>query len=280
MLTWVSPKEEIAMHKKRNTRLQKSLGYLACAVALSVSAGASTQAIAQSNDADKILKAMSDYVSSQRTISASVDTSIEIVSHDLQKIQFTSSGQVMFSRPDKLHLRRTGGYANTELFFDGKTFSIQERDRNIFMQAEAAGSVDELVQRLRDEFQVDIPGADLLLSKPYDQLIEGVVDAKHVGQGVIDGVECEHLAFRTLDTDWQIWVEIGPRPIPRQYVITSKGVTAAPQYTLRIKSWQTDVAFGPDTFVFRAPPNARKVESRDLAEIDEVPPGFVMGDKK
>jgi hypothetical protein len=54
----------------------------------------------------------------------------------------------------------------------------------------------------------------LLLTHVYDQLIEGVLEAKHIGQGVIDGVECEHLAFRNGNTDWQIWIEFGARPIP------------------------------------------------------------------
>ena len=29
-----------------------------------------------------------------------------------------------------------------------------------------------------------------------------------MGRGVIDGIECEHLAFRNPDTDWQLWVEV------------------------------------------------------------------------
>ena len=59
-----------------------------------------------------------------------------------------------------------------------------------------------------------MPGTDLLLTSSFDELMQGVIDGKHIGQGVIDGVECEHLAFRNADTDWQIWVETGARPIP------------------------------------------------------------------
>ena len=57
-----------------------------------------------------------------------------------------------------------------------------------------------------------------------------------MGRGVIDGIECEHLAFRNVDTDWQLWVEVGDPPIPRKMVITSKTTNSAPQYTLRVKS--------------------------------------------
>jgi hypothetical protein len=74
-----------------------------------------------------------------------------------------------------------------------------------------------------------LPGADLLLSNAYDVLMADVQEAKYIGRGVIDGVECEHLAFRNFDTDWQLWVEAGDSPIPRKMVITSKTLNSAPQ---------------------------------------------------
>ena len=195
---------------------------------------------AQAQDAGKIVKAMSDYVAGQKTISLTFDSDIEVVTSELQKIQFTSSGQVLLSRPDKLRATRAGGYADVELVFDGKTVTVLGKHINAFAQTDAPGTIDQLIDRLRDQYNVAMPGADLLLSRVYDELMADVIDAKHIGQGVIDGVECEHLAFRTPDTDWQLWVEIGARPIPRKYVITSKTMAGAPQYTLRIKEWRTD----------------------------------------
>src|SRR5712692_5262535 len=249
---------------------------------LAVTVSSMPRVQAQGDDARKILKAMSDYVTSQQTLSLTFDTAIEVITTEGQKIQFTSSGQVQLSRPDKLRATRTGGYADVELVFDGKTLSVLGKDENAFAQLDASGSVDALIDRLRAEFSVAMPGADLLLSRVYDELIEDVIDAKHIGRGVIDGVECEHLAFRNADTDWQIWVEVGARPIPRKYVITSKTVTAAPQYTLRIKEWKTDAVADADTFVFKPPSGVTKVDldSGVMAEFDEVPPGTPSGAKK
>ena len=161
---------------------------------------------------------------------------------------------------------------------DGKTFTVDNRDNGAFAQSPAAGSIDELVGRLRDEFFVEAPGADLLLSNTYETLTGNAIDAKHIGHGVIDGVECDHLAFRTAEVDWQIWIETGARPIPRKYVITSKTVTGMPQYTLRIKEWKTDAQIAADTFTFKAPGTAKRVDFKELAAIDEVPEGTVMGE--
>jgi hypothetical protein len=41
-----------------------------------------------------------------------------------QKIAFTSSGNVTLNRPDKIRATRTGGFANVEMVFDGKTLSL------------------------------------------------------------------------------------------------------------------------------------------------------------
>jgi hypothetical protein len=239
--------------------------------------GSSLIARAEEGDAASILKAMSDYVASQQTISAAVDTDIEIITPELQKIQFASSSQLLLNRPDKLRVSRTGGYADVEIIFDGKTATILGKHLNVFAQVDSPGSTDQLIDRLRTELSIEAPGADLLLSGAYDELMRDVLDAKHIGQGVIGGIECEHLAFRNPDTDWQIWIEVGPKPIPRKYVITSKAVTGAPQYTLLIRDWKTDAPMAPDTFAFKEPTGAKKIDVKELKDIDEVPPGVVRG---
>jgi hypothetical protein len=231
---------------------------------------AAPRARAADDDAGQIVKAMSDYLASQTTISAVFDTDIEVITPELQKVQFASSGAVQLSRPDKLHATRTGGYSDVELFFDGKTFTVYGKNINSFVQVDAPGSIDKLIDLLRAK-GVAVPGADLLFSNAYETLMADVIDAKHIGRGVVGGVECEHLAFRNEDTDWQLWVEVGANPIPRKFVITSKAVAAAPQYTLIIKDWKTDV---PDaaTFAFKPPAGATEVGLDALANLDEIPP--------
>jgi hypothetical protein len=251
-----------------------------CTVALLTASMLLQLPVAHAQDAGKIFKAMADYISSQNTISIAFDTDIEVITTELQKIQFASSGQVLLSRPDKIRASRTGGYTDVELVFDGKSVTVLGKNINAYAQAEASGTIDQLIDALRDKYNVAMPGADLLLSRVFDELMADVTDAKHIGQGVIDGVECEHLAFRNPEIDWQIWIEAGAQPIPRKYVITSKNLTGAPQYTLRIKEWRADVPITADAFAFKAPADSRKVEIAALTEIDEVPPGQATVGKK
>ena len=233
----------------------------------------------QGNDAKSVLKAMTDYMSSQKTIEITFDSDIEVITPQLEKIQFTNSGKALLSRPDKLHAHRVGGYADVELFFDGKTVSVFGKSINGYAQFDAPSTVDHLIEALRLGRGIALPGADLLLSNSYDVLVAGVKESKHIGRGVIDGVQCEHLAFRNFDTDWQLWVEVGERPIPRKLVITSKTINNAPQYTVRIKDFKTGVEPAPDAFAF-VPPDGAEILSPDaLIELDELPQGAPEGGK-
>jgi hypothetical protein len=238
----------------------------------------STPRVQAEDNATAILKSMSDYLASQKTISLTFDSDIEVLTSELQKIQFTGSGQVLLSRPDKLRATRTGGYTDVELVFDGKTATILGKHLNTYAQIESQGSIDQLINRLNSG-TVTLPGGDLLLANVFDELMMNVSEAKHIGQGVIDGIECEHLAFRNADTDWQIWIEIGPNPAPRKYVITDKSVTGAPQYTLRIKDWKTNVPVAADAYAFKAPQGAKKVDLAALSDIDEIPQGTITKPK-
>jgi hypothetical protein len=106
-----------------------------------------------------------------------------------------------------------------------------------------------------------------------------VTDAKDLGSGVIGGVECDHLAFRTKEVDWQIWIAQGARPYPCRYVITSKLVDKGPQYSVRIRDWKTGNDVASDDFSFKNLTNAKKLNMQDL-DTDELPKIFSIGTSK
>ena len=228
-------------------------------------------------DAKQLLKAMSDYLASQKAISFEYDTNLEIVTKQEQKLALASSGTLTLNRPDKLRATRTGGFADVQMVFDGKTLSLLGVDRNLYAQAEVPGTIDQLVDALRDKFNRPLPAADLLKSSPYDELMPLVVDAKDLGSGVIRGVECDHLAFRTKeDVDVQIWIAQGDRPYPCRYVVTSTKVTGWPQYTIEVSAWKTGAEVASDDFSFKVPDGAEKLQPGDLPDLDELPDIFAI----
>lgn len=243
--------------------------------AVALAAGlAGTPAQAAEADARKLLKAMSDYLGAQKTMSFDFDSNLEIVSTQDQKIALASSGTLTLNRPDKLHVARKGGFANMEMAFDGKTVTLWGKNTNLYAQVEAAGTIDQLVDVLRDKYGRPVPGADLLLADPYKELMPEVHDVKDLGSGVIQGVECDHLAFRTKEVDWQIWIAQGARPYPCRYVITSKKVAGWPQYTVDIRGWKAGAEVAPDSFKLEVPAGAKKLAPDEIRELSEIPALF------
>jgi len=241
---------------------------------------AGTAGSATPDDAMTILRSMSDYVSGQQTLELTFDSDIEVITPELEKIQFTNSGEAMLRRPDRLRAHRVGGYADVALYFDGRELSVHGRNVNGFAQAAMPGTLDQLFAALRDGHGVALPGADFLTSNPYAALAEGVLEAKHIGRGVIDGVECEHLAFRNFDTDWQLWVEASATPMPRKLVITSKTLSGGPQYTFRVKTWRAGHPIPDEAFRFVPPAGAERLDPNRLLHLDELPPESPAGGEK
>jgi hypothetical protein len=178
-----------------------------------------------------------------------------------------SSGTLTLERPDKLHATRTGGFANVEMVFDGKTLSLLGKNANLYAQVEAPGTIDHLVDELRDKYHRPVPAADLLMSDPYKELMAPVTDVKDLGSGVIRGVERDHLAFRTKEVDWQIWIAQGARPYPCRYVITSKKVKGS----LDIRAWKAGSDVASDAFKLEIPPGAQKLTPGQIPDLDEIP---------
>ena len=260
----------------RTAKAILSIAVLALLVGLASPPGAS----ADEAEARKLVKAMSDYMAAQNSISFQYDTIFEIVTTDKQKLALASSGTATLNRPDKIRVTRTGGFADVEFLFDGKTLTLFGKKANLYGQLEVPGTIDHLIDELRDKYGRPVPGADMLLSNVYDQLMPLVVNAKDLGSGVIGGVECDHLAFRTDEVDWQIWIAQGSRPYPCRYVITSTKVAEAPQYSLTIRDWKTGGEVKPGGFSFSNATNAKKMELTDLPDLDELPNIFAVGGKK
>jgi hypothetical protein len=246
--------------------------------AASIGLGSPTStAVADEAEAKSLFKAMSDYLAAQKTLSYDFNSMVEIVTEGGQRVGLASSGTISLSRPDKIRAMRQGGFADIELVYDGKTVSVLGKNANVYGQVNASGPIDDLVDTLRDKYHRPVPHADLIMSNVYDHLMPQVTEVKDLGRGVINGVECNHLAFRTADVDWQIWIAHGDSPYPCLYVITSPKVAGYPQYSLEIRNWKTGSDVAADDFSFKPPADAKQVDLTKLANADELPDVFVPG---
>lgn len=251
------------------------------AVALSIIVPLATvispMANADEADATRLLKSMSDYVGKQKAFSFDYNAILGIVTTDGQSLELASSGKLKLHRPDKLHASRSGGFVDTEVFFDGKTMTLLGKNANLYTQIDAPGTIDKLLNTLLTQYNIPLPAGDLLMTSSYDQLMDGVIDVKDLGSGVINGIECDYLAFRTEEVDWQIWIAQGDKPYPCRFAITSKLIEGQPQYSVQISNWKTHEIDPGWDFKFK---NSTKADKVDLQDIQNavLPQHFKQGD--
>jgi hypothetical protein len=240
---------------------RRAVGVAGVAITVALSAAPAWSQRAIDADADTILHAMTDQLKTLTSFNVEYDTDHEIVDKQGQKIQYSASGTLAVSRPSGLWMTRKGPYADVEAFFDGKAVSLYGKGLNVYAQVDSPGpSIDEALQEFRISTGLDAVGADLLAADPYLVLTDGVVSGSLVGSAYVGGVECDHLAFRNDLVDWQIWISKGNRKLPMKYVITTKWVTGAPQYTLRVRNWSTEKV-DVQMFSFKPPAGAKKLDA-------------------
>jgi hypothetical protein len=261
----------------RKSAKVSAVGISAAALALVLGLVMPSGARADEADAKNLVKAMSVYMAAQKAISFAYDANLEVVTKDHQKLALVSSGTVTLNRPDKIRATRSGGFADVEMLFDAKTLTLLGENENLYAQIDIPGTIDHLIDELKDKHDKPLPAADLLMTNVYDQLMPGVVDVKDLGSGVVGGVECDYLAFRTKEVDWQIWIAQGDRPYPCRYVIASKLIAGGPQYSIQFRDWKTGDEVAADDFNFKNSTMAKKIDLKDIPEMDELPKHFVIG---
>jgi len=210
--------------------------------------------------AKRILKEMSDYVSNQKNLSVKYDVDLEVITPNVEKIQFSSSGEVLLSRPDKIRMARSGGYADVEMTFDGKTLTIYGKHNKTLHSSRHPGSFDGPDRAASEKSTgFEIPGADLLLAKPYEVLMEDVLEAKYIGHACgwhrvrAPGLPQFRHRLAALGRARQ-----PPDPAPS---MSSRPKRWQPHPNTRcvIKEWKTDVAPDADAFTFKKPDGVQLV---------------------
>lgn len=215
---------------------------------------------ARSAKADGILKNMSDYMAGLKSFSVRTTNTMEYIDTDGQKLDFTTHGDASVVRPDRLVAHRTGANQGASIYYDGKNVTVYSKRENLYAVAPTPAGFDNALDFMRDLIQLDVPGADLLYSDIDSGLTWDEIGSSYIGKEAIDGKSVDHLAFRTRDVDFQIWIQDGDRPLPMRYLITSKWVTGAPQFGVEMSDWVVNPRLSEKTFEFKPPAGATKID--------------------
>ena len=246
-------------------RLSSWLWPTLAAVAVAWPASGHAQASDIDPDALSLLRKSTDYLAATKQFSLVTDTTIEAVLPDGQKLQFGHRVAVTVERPNKMLAERIGELIAQTFYYDGKTLSLNLPEQKYYATADVPPTLEGMLDVARDKLSVIAPGADLVYANAFERLTEGLTSAFIVGEAVIDGVRCDHIAFRNAEVDWQIWIQQGDKPVPRKFVITSKRMPGSPQFVSVMSNWQTASAIPDATFSFVPPKGAQRIDFLPVA---------------
>jgi hypothetical protein len=154
-----------------------------------------------------------------------------------------------------------GDRTDISAYYDGKSLTLYGHLANMYATSPTPNTIDKAIDFAREKLNLDVPAADLMGNDPYAALMEDVDSGTYLGESSVDGVLCDHVAFRGHDVDFQLWIEKGKaRALPRKYTITSKTVTGSPEFTVELHDWQVNPTLPASLFTFRPQPGATRVD--------------------
>ncbi len=223
-----------------------------------------------SPEAQAVLDRMSNFLQGLKSFSiSSVSTRDEVVSFGY-KLQHNETSTLTVQKPNMLRSEVVGDIRNRTFIYDGKNLTIFSPDDNVYAIAPAPDTLGKFIGGLLNA-GIEMPTIDVLVQASNGNIAENVRGGILVGESLIQGVACDHIAFRQADADWQIWVEQGARPLIKKLVVTTRYEVGDPQYTA-VLSWNLNPKIDSNTFVFTPPKGANQIKFADPAAINAAEP--------
>jgi hypothetical protein len=209
--------------------------------------------------ADRLIKEMSAYIGSANEFTFHADVSFDHVLPSGQKLQFSSTEEVVMKRPDGLYVEWNGDLGARQFWYDGKSVTLYDPAMPFYASDTAPPELDTMLAQLLPKLDFIPPLADLLYRDPYKTVRGNIQYGFDLGQADVNGRNCRALAFVEQDIDWQIWIENGPQPTPCKLVITYKNQPSQPQFTAVFSDWDFAPRIDQAVFTPELPAGTEKI---------------------
>jgi hypothetical protein len=230
------------------------------AVAQQTPAPSASRDTAGAIEAKALLLRMATFLAKAQAFSVTMDVSYDVVQPSGQKIEFDETRKVTLSRPDRLRIdvEEADGDEH-QVRFDGQDIVLFSPKEKVFGKLTYPGSVDKALYHIVGEMQTRLPLSLLLVTSIAEELQKRVSEISLVERATVDGKPTDHLAARTDDVDFQVWIATGDVPVPLRVVITYKKDAGQPQFRATLRDWNFNPKIDPASFTFVPPVGAERV---------------------
>lgn len=214
--------------------------------------------------ADEWLHRMGDYLHHAKFFSFNAEIWQDVQLSSGQQVQAARTLAFNVRRPDRLRVEVRSTRRNRQLIYDGHDLTLLNRVQNFYGTVPVSGSLDQAMDTAVERFGINMALEDFLRSDPYRDLMNSVQSGTDIGPTTVLGTPCEHLAFTQGDIDWQVWIESGPRPVPKKFIITYKDEPGTPEFTAIFSHWDFTTPLPDFVFKFEPPPGASKIPVKEV----------------
>ena len=205
------------------------------------------------------LKTMGAHLQSLQRFRLTNDLTGERVLTDGQKLQHMASAVIDVQRPNRLRVKMSSARSQRELFYDGQQVTLFTPVQKYYASVPFTGSLVELADALQAKYGFELPLADLFLMGTPAAPLDKLDSAMNAGQDLVGDDLCNHYALRQGNFDWQIWITVGDKPLPRKLVITNRGDEARPQ-SVSLIEWDMKSVLASSAYTFKPPKGAKAIE--------------------
>ena len=115
---------------------------LSAALLVAASLIAAAGAYAIDEEADRILRAMGEYLKSANEFSFHADITYEAVLSTGEKVQYGGASEVSVRRPNRLYVTFEGDERRSQVFYDGRTITLFDMLKNLSAVTKVPGKMD------------------------------------------------------------------------------------------------------------------------------------------
>ena len=212
------------------------------------------------DDAAKILARMTDFIAAAPAFTLVSETGHEVLQENGHVLEFGSQLTLAIQHPSKAIGRfdsRNGDSSLTVL--DGEAIWVFSANENIYDTTRQPGDIDLSLEFLAKQLGVPRQLRDFFSKDLTTSLGSAVQSGYYVGESIIAGVMCDHLALRGEKEDVQVWIAQGDEPVPRRIVITYRQIEGQPQFWTQFTDWDFSPELSDITFTFSPPEGAKRV---------------------
>jgi len=228
---------------------------LLCATGAALFLGG-TSLLAQEKDPKDILDKALKYINNmdKYTFKAVVIDNEEAEDGTIKQYRFDTS--VKLDKPGKFRVDVKGYLKDRSNYLYNGVYTMMDNQFNYYGQIKAHETIDGTLDYIFEEYGIKSPLAKLMYSNMHKRVKFN--KSKNFGTMMVDGTECDYIAFSNNLREIHVWIETGDEPLIKAYSIIDK--MGEEDYRINTSlTWDIHAKISDSDFIFKTPKGAEKI---------------------